>query len=164
MTIEDKAPHEVPPVEDSASPEQPPVPTATPGRPSGTWPAKDVTESDRLLAGLAYVSQVILPIVVPAVMLLSEENKKRAFQKYHAIQALGLLAAVVIYEVLAGIVFTVLSVVTGGCLACFLWVLFFLPVVPACYYAYQAYKGLYFTIPFLTDFLLQSKWLEMPPE
>ena len=127
------------------------------------WPAKDVTDNDRLMAALAYASQVFIPVVIPAVMLLAEESKKRPFQKYHAIQSLGFLVAAVIYEVLAVIVFTGLTVITAGCLACVLWVLFFLPIIPAFYYAYQAYQGLYFTIPLLTDFLVQNKWLEMPP-
>ncbi|MGC8787917.1 MAG: hypothetical protein ACP5Q1_10875, partial [Anaerolineae bacterium] len=62
-----------------------------------TWPAKDVTDTDRLMAALAYATQVIVPVVVPAVMLLAEESKKRPFQKFHAIQSLGFLAAAVIY-------------------------------------------------------------------
>jgi uncharacterized membrane protein len=128
-----------------------------------TQPAEDATENDRLMAALAYATQMIIPIVVPAIMLLSEENKKRPFQKYHAVQSLGFLVAAVIYEVLAAIVFLGLSVVTGGCLACVLWLLFVVPVVPALYYAYQAYQGLYFEIPLLTDFMVQNKWLEAPP-
>lgn len=139
---------------------QPPV-TAPP---SGAWPAKDVTDNDKLMAALAYATQVIVPIIVPAVMLLAEESKKRPFQKFHAIQSLGFLVAAVVYEVLAVIVFTVLTVVSAGCLGCILWVLFLVPVVPAFYYAWQAYKGLYFKIPFLTDFMVNSKWLEIPVE
>ncbi len=123
----------------------------------------EVTENDRVMAGLAYASQVFIPIVVPAVMLLSEENKQRPFQKYHAIQSLGFLVAAVIYEVLATIVFIGVSVATLGCLSCVLWLLFLLPVVPALYYAYQAYQGLYFDIPVVTEFLIQNKWLERPP-
>lgn len=131
--------------------------------PSGeTGPTPDVTKNDRMLAGAAYATQVFLPILVPAIMLLSEENKKRAFQKYHAIQSLGFLVAAVIYEVLATIVFVGLSIVTLGYLSCVLWVLFLLPVVPAFYYAYQAYQEHYFDIPVVTEFLVQNKWLKAP--
>jgi uncharacterized membrane protein len=144
--------------EPEAAPEIPAAP------PSGAWQAKDVTDNDKLMAGLAYATQVIVPIVVPAVMLLAEESKKRPFQKFHAIQSLGFLVAAVVYEVLAAIVFTVLTIVSAGCLGCILWLLFLVPVVPALYYAWQAYKGLYFKIPFLTDFMVNSKWLEMPVE
>jgi uncharacterized membrane protein len=136
----------------------------TAAAPSGAWPAKDTTDNDRLMAGLAYASQVVIPLIVPAVMLLAEESKERPFQRYHAIQSLGFLVIAVIYEVLAAIVFCGLSAVTSGCLACVLWVLFVLPAIPAFYYAYQAYQGFYFKIPFLTDFLVDNKWLEIPAE
>ncbi len=131
--------------------------------PAGAWQAKDVTDNDRLMAALAYGSQVVVPVLVPAVMLLAEESKERAFQKYHAIQSLGFLVAAIVYQVLAAIVYCGLAAATGGCLACVLWVVFLVPVAPALYYAYQAYQGYYFKIPFLTDFLVNSKWLEMPP-
>jgi uncharacterized membrane protein len=132
--------------------------------PAGAWPAEDATDNDRLMAGLAYASQAVVPLIVPAVMLLAEESKARPFQRFHAIQSLGFLVVEVIYEILAAIVYCGLSAVTGGCLACVLWLIFLLPAIPALYYAYQAYQGLYFKIPLLTDFLVQNKWLEMPPE
>ena len=139
-------------------------PSESSAEPATTWPAKDVTDNDRLMAALAYATQVIVPVVVPAVMLLAEESKKRPFQKFHAIQSLGLLAAAVIYEILAAVVYTILTIASAGCLGCILWVLFFVPVIPAFYYAYQAYKGMYFKIPFLTDFMAKNKWLEIPAE
>jgi uncharacterized membrane protein len=156
---------EMPTPEEAAEipmPELPPAPAAA--APSGSWQAKDTTDNDRLMAGLAYATQVIVPIIVPAVMLLAEESKKRPFQKFHAIQSLGFLVAAVIYEILAAILFTGLTIVSAGCLGCILWILFLVPIVPALYYAWQAYKGLYFKIPFLTDFMVNSKWLEIPTE
>jgi uncharacterized membrane protein len=162
---------EMPPAESEAAPEQPTAAEVTPepsmqvesgSTPAPDQPASDVNENDRLMAAAAYATQVILPIVVPAIILLSEENKRRAFQKYHAVQSLGFLVAAVIWEVLAAIVFVGLSIVSLGCLSCILWVLFLLPVVPAFYYAYQAYQGQYFSIPMVTDFLADSKWLEKP--
>jgi len=156
------APKSAPQAEKEPVTESKEVPEA-PVKPARAWPAKDVTDNDRVMAALAYASQVVIPIVIPAIMLLAEENKGRPFQRYHAIQSLGFLVAAVVYEVLAAIVFCGLSAVTAGCLACVLWLLFLLPVIPALYYAYQAYQGLYFEIPLLTRFLIQNKWLEMPP-
>jgi uncharacterized membrane protein len=162
---------QMPPAEGGAAPEPPTVPEGTTPTttetgiepiPAVAQPEAGVNENDRLMAAAAYATQVILPVVVPAIMLLSEENKRRPFQKYHAIQSLGFLVAAVIYEVLAVIVFIGLSIVSLGCLSCILWVLFLLPVVPAFYYAYRAYQGQYFDIPMVTDFLVQSKWLEKP--
>ncbi len=147
---------------DLGEPEAAPSPSVTPS--ASSWAAKDSSDNDRLMAGLAYATQVMVPIIVPAVMLLADESKKRPFQKFHAVQSLGFLVMAVIYEVLAAIVYTVLSIITGGCLACVLWVIFLVPIVPALYYAWQAYKGQYFKIPWLTDFMVSSKWLELPAE
>jgi uncharacterized membrane protein len=150
-----------PPASEFTVPESAPAPVTTP---SSSWSAKDASDNDKLMSALAYATQVIVPILVPAVMLLADESKKRPFQKFHAIQSLGFLVVAVIYEVLAAIVYTVLSIITAGCLACVLWVIFLAPLVPALYYAWQAYKGLYFKIPFLTEFMVNSKWLEIPAE
>jgi uncharacterized membrane protein len=162
MSEEEKMPDE----EIGAVPEELPEAEEVPepvAMPTHAWPAEDATENDRLMAALAYASQVVVPLIVPAVMLLAEESKARPFQRFHAIQSLGFLVAEVIYETLAAIVYCGLSAVTGGCLACVLWLIFLLPAIPALYYAYRAYQGLYFEIPLLTDFLVQNKWLEMPP-
>ncbi len=131
--------------------------------PAGRWQAEDATDHDRLMAALAYASQVVIPVLVPAVMLLAEESKERPFQKFHAAQSLGFLVVAIVYQVLAAIVYCGLSAVTSGCLSCVLWIIFLVPVVPALYYAYLAYQGWYFKIPLLTDFMVQSDWLEMPP-
>ncbi len=127
-----------------------------------SWQASDTTDNDRLMAALAYASQVVIPILVPAVMLMAEESKARPFQKYHARQSLGFLGLAAAYEILAALVFCGLTAITGGCLGCVLWLIFFVPVVPALYYAYRAYQGLYFRIPFVTDMMIQNKWLEVP--
>ena len=160
MSMEEGAPKIESVPEEATVPE---IKLEAPGEAHEALPVQDVTETDRLMAALAYATQVIIPVVIPAIMLLAEENKKRPFQKYHGVQSLGFFVAVVIYEVLATIVFIGLTVATAGCLACILWLLFLLPVVPAFYYAYQAYQGRYFVIPVLTEFLVQNKWLESPP-
>ncbi len=119
----------------------------------------EATENDRLMAALAYASQIIIPVVVPLIMLLSESSKNRPFQRYHAVQSLGFLVAAVIYEIVAAIVFTILTVISLGCLGLILWILFFLPIIPALYYAYLAYQGKRFEIPWVTNFMRQQKWL-----
>lgn len=132
---------------------------------AGNWLARDITEdpaadsSDRTWSLIAYISQVIVPVIAPVLMLVIEPNKNRPFQKYHAVQSLGFLVAVAIYEVLAGIVYTVLSVISLGCLAAILWILFLVPLVPAVYYGYLAYQGKRFEIPYLTKFMRGQGWL-----
>jgi uncharacterized membrane protein len=119
----------------------------------------EANDSDKLWSLFAYLSQVVVPIVVPVIMLLLEPNRDRPFQRYHAVQSLGFLVAAFVYEILAGIVFSVLTAVTLGCLAAVLWILFLLPVVPAVYYAYLAYEGKRFEMPYLTKFMREQNWL-----
>ncbi|HOG48420.1 MAG TPA: hypothetical protein PLJ35_13230 [Anaerolineae bacterium] len=120
-------------------------------------PAGDqsVSDNDRLMAALSYAITGIVSLIV----LLGESGKTRAFQRYHAIQSLGLAAAIIIYELLFSLCYCVLTTVTGGVLGCILWILGFVPWVPALYYAYQAYQGQMFEIPVLTQFMRQQKWL-----
>ena len=119
----------------------------------------DADDNDKLWSLAAYISQMIVPVIVPVIMLLIEPNKNRPFQKYHAAQSLGFLVATFVYEILAGIVFSVLTAITLGCLALVLWVLFLLPIIPAIYYGYLAYQGKRFEIPYLTKFMGEQGWL-----
>ncbi len=119
-------------------------------------PVSDLTDNDKLMAALSY----FLTPVVPVIVLLVESMKVRPFQKYHAIQALGLFGAEMIFYIIACICVTVLSVVTLGFGAC-LGVLFFIPIIPNIYYAIIAYtRGQYFEIPVVTKFMLQQGWLK----
>ena len=121
---------------------------------SSSPPAGDITENDRLMALLAYIIGVIVPIIV----LVSEENKNRPFQRYHAIQSLGLWVASLIYSVLACIVYFVLSTITLGILGVCLWVIFLLPLVPVILYGIKAYQGEWVVIPVVTDFIKGQGW------
>ncbi len=118
-------------------------------------PPSDVTDNDRLMAALSYVFMGLVSLIV----LLTESGKTRAFQRYHAIQSLGLAVAAIVFEVLYCICSFILTAVTGGLLGCILWIFAFLPWVPGLYYAYQAYQGKMFEIPVLTQFMRQQKWL-----
>ena len=122
---------------------------------SSNPPAGDVTENDRLMALLAYIIGVIVPIII----LVSEENKNRPFQRYHAIQSLGLWVASLIYSVLACIVYFVLSTITLGILGVCLWVIFLLPLVPVILYGIKAYQGEWVVIPVVTDFIKGQGWV-----
>ncbi len=118
-------------------------------------PADDINDNDRLMGLLAYIFGILVPLII----LFSEENKNRPFQRYHAIQSLGLSAAVVIYEVVACVVVTILATISAGILAACLWILFVLPFVPIIMYGIKAYQGEYVEIPVVTDFMKQQGWL-----
>jgi uncharacterized membrane protein len=122
---------------------------------SFTPPAGDITENDRLMALLAYILGVIVPIII----LVSEEMKNRPFQRYHAIQSLGLWVASLIYSVVACFVYFLLTTITLGLLGVCLWIVFLLPIVPMILYGIKAYQGEWVVIPVLTDFMKKQGWL-----
>lgn len=122
---------------------------------SANPPAGDVTENDRLMALLAYIIGVIVPIII----LVSEENKNRPFQRYHAIQSLGLWVASLIYSVLACIAYFLLTTITLGILGVCLWIIFLLPLVPVILYGIKAYQGEWVVIPVVTDFIKGQGWV-----
>jgi uncharacterized membrane protein len=120
------------------------------GEPAGA----PISDNDKLLAGLSYVSQFLVPLVLPLVLLLGEDSKRSPFIRHHAVQSLALVVAAVAWEVAAVVVNAV-----AACLACILWVLFLAPIVPFIYYGVLAFQGKYVEIPYLTKFLKQNKWL-----
>ncbi|MBI4785449.1 MAG: hypothetical protein HY782_00150 [Chloroflexi bacterium] len=118
----------------------------------------DVNDNDKLMAALAYF---FLPIV-GAIILLVETMKVRPYQKFHAIQSLGLFVAEMVFYVLACIVYFACTALSAGILGLCLWIIFFLPLIPNLYYTYLAYaKPAYFEIPVLTKFMVQQGWLKV---
>ena len=120
----------------------------------------DATNDDRIMAALAYASQLLIPLLVPIVILISETSKKRSFQRYHAIQAIAV--AVVIWGLLLALTVmasvSIVTIILALCL-CFIVpamiVLWLLPL----YYAILAYNGKRFSIPGITQFLRDQGWV-----
>jgi uncharacterized membrane protein len=101
----------------------------------------DITDQDKLMAALSY------PIgIVALIFLLVEDMKNRPFQKYHAVQALGVNIAIVILSIVLG--WTIIL----ACVPLLLWLVTF-------YWAFKAYQGEYFEIPVLTGFMKGQGWL-----
>lgn len=115
---------------------------------SGSYGTGGITDNDRLMAALSYP----IPIVA-IVILLVEEMKNRPFQKYHAVQA---LAVNIVLWIVIGVLSAIVAVITAGCLG---WLPSLLWLVTI-YWALQAYKGLIFEIPTLTQFLKKQGWLQ----
>ena len=107
----------------------------------------DVSANDKLMAAISYP----IPIVA-IIILLVQEMKNRPFQKYHAIQAIA--ANIVLWVVISilGVVIGLISAGLCGWLPGILWLV-------TLYFAYQAYQGLYFEIPWLTQFMKGQGWL-----
>jgi len=113
-------------------------------------PAGDVTDNDKLMAALSY------PIfIVAIIILLAEDMKNRPFQKYHAVQALAVNVVLWVVVAVLGCILFALTVFIGGLcglVAPLLWLV-------TLYWAYEAYQGKYFEIPWLTNFLRGQNWL-----
>ena len=107
----------------------------------------DITENDKLMAALSYP----IPIVA-IIILLVEDMKNRPFQKFHAIQAIAANILVWIVIAVLGTILGLISLGICGWLPGLLWFILL-------YWAFQAYKGLYFEIPWLTQFMKKQGWL-----
>lgn len=145
---EEKA--KVAPIEETALQ---PMPTQTTEKP-------EVSSDDRLLGALMWLSMVLIQLpLLSVVLLLIEPNKHNPFQRHHAVSSIIFWVVALIYEGVATIVFTVLSVISLGCLAICGWVIFFVPHLLALYYTLKAFNGEEVEIPFVTGFARRQGWL-----
>jgi uncharacterized membrane protein len=96
---------------------------------------------------------------VSLIQLLSENTKNRPFQRHHAITSLMFYVASFVYEIVALVVFIILTAATLGLGALCLWVIFLVPHALALYYAFQAYSGKRVEVPYLSRFARQQGWL-----
>jgi uncharacterized membrane protein len=123
------------------------------------------SSDDRLIALLAYITQVIIPVIMPVIVLLSESSKHRPFQRYHAIQSLALillffaLGASVMVGTLVIQIVPFIGALVALLVACMSPIAYLMAVVALLYYGYQAYQGKRFAIPGLTSFLRDQGWL-----
>nr|MBP6440007.1 hypothetical protein [Caldilineaceae bacterium] len=63
----------------------------------------EANSDDRLIALLSYVTQIIIPVIMPLIVLLSESSNKRPFQRYHAVQSLAFAAVFWSLMVMVGV-------------------------------------------------------------
>jgi uncharacterized membrane protein len=118
-------------------------------------PTSDINDNDKLMAALSYFFAPIVGVIV----LLVESMKSRPYQKYHALQSIGLGVAEWVVSIVLCICVTLLSFVgIGLCLT----PLLFVPFLASLYYAFVAYtKPSYFEIPVVTKFMIQQGWLKV---
>jgi uncharacterized membrane protein len=103
----------------------------------------DITENDKLMAALSYP----IPIVA-IVILVSEANKVRPFQKFHAVQALAFWVVLIV----VGIVLSIVTLGIGSLCFPILWLISLWP-------GYEAYRGKYLELPVITDFIRRQGWV-----
>lgn len=114
-----------------------------------------LSDNERLLGGLSYVSQIVIPALLPVILLVSQETKRSPFLRYHAVQSLALLVASVLYY-LAALLVNVLVSAIASCLVCVLWMLYLFPIALLLYCGWKSFRGEYVEIPWLTSFLKDS--------
>jgi uncharacterized membrane protein len=120
---------------------------------------------DRLIALLSYVTQLLIPVVMPLIVLLSESSKKRPFQRYHAVQSLAFVVLFWAVMIAVGISTAIIQVVP--LIGALVGLMVFCLSIPAwiggaivlIYYGFQAYAGKRFAIPGLTSFLRDQNWI-----
>jgi uncharacterized membrane protein len=128
--------------------------------PAATGAPVESSSDDRLMSALAWLTLVILQLpIVSVIQLLSTTTRERPFQRHHAITSLLFFAAAIVYELVAGIAYTILGALTLGCGYACLWVIFFLPHALGLYYALQAYNGKMIELPVLSNFGRHQGWL-----
>lgn len=121
----------------------------------------DASRDDRLIALLCY----IFPFLMSAIVLLSQSSQGRPFQRYHAVQGLGLAAALSLLGSAIGIfgtfiwIIPIIGWIIGALLFCLSPIGFIMAGFTHVYYGYQAYKGKRFAIPGVTTFLRNQGWL-----
>ena len=110
-------------------------------------------DNDKLFAALSYI---FWPVAI--IVLLSESNKSRPFQRHHAIQALGFGVAVLIVFIPLICIDVILGQISAF-LSCLFFPVFLVPLAAVLWFAYRAYQGEQFEIPYLTEFMKNQGWL-----
>ncbi|MCS7350848.1 MAG: DUF4870 domain-containing protein [Anaerolineae bacterium] len=108
-------------------------------------PAEEAGDQDRLMALLAYIIGIIVPLII-----LLTDMKNRPFQKYHAVQALIADVALILLVFVLGLI---------PIIGCITPLLSLAALVLFIYWGIQAYQGNYFEIPMVTAFARQQGWL-----
>lgn len=112
-----------------------------------------VDSNDKILAALGYIF-----VIIPIIMLLMEEQKNKAFIKYHSVQSIVLNVVVWVVTVgimvLAGIA-AALTFGLGAICSC----LAFIPLLVLLWPAIDSFGGNYTVLPVITDFIKGQKWV-----
>ncbi|MFZ1754167.1 MAG: hypothetical protein WAU10_10500 [Caldilineaceae bacterium] len=125
----------------------------------------EANSDDRLIALLCYVTQMVIPLVMPVLVLMSESSKKRPFQRFHAVQSLALVSLFVLVSLLVTIGTAIISVIPvvgwliGLTVLCLSPIAVLMGYFAVGYYGFQSYQGKCFGIPGLTSFLRDQGWI-----
>ncbi len=107
-----------------------------------------VTSEDRMWAALAWLPAI--GWLFALLVLLMENNRNRPFQRFHAVNALGVAIVLAVLNVVLSFLVVGLVVSCPLSLAALAYQV---------YMAVQAYQGQWKEVPWLTQFARQQGWL-----
>ena len=115
---------------------------------------KATSGDSNLMAAACYISQIIIPIVVPLILFFMKKDDKLV--RFHALQSMLFTVVMLVVFLVLFILGTIIGIVTLGIgfilmalgfpligLAVFVYML---------YVTYKAYKGEYYKIPMIGNF------------
>ncbi len=132
------------------TPAEKPVETPKTEQPKEVPKPAAASNDDNIFGALCYIISVIVPLFV-----LFTEKKQNKFLAFHAWQSLILCVVWFVVFFGAGIVITVISIVTAGIgslLGCLMFPLALVVFCVVLFAAYKAYLGEKFKIPIIGDF------------
>lgn len=111
---------------------------------------------DRMWSALAYWSQFVLPGVLPAILLLSDQTNHNKFVRYHAIHSLAFLILSILYVIVLTIVIVLVGLIIP-CSLCLTGFLYLVPAIPLVWYGICAFQGKMPQVRWLTRFLVKNR-------
>lgn len=121
-----------------------------------SWTDGEASSDDKLIALLCYWTQIFMPFVMPIIVLLSESGKRRTFQRFHALQSLGVVLGSMIASV--GLIMMSLFVI-GPFALCLVPLAYAMSIIALVIYGWQGLKGRRFAVPFLSRWMKEQGWL-----
>jgi uncharacterized membrane protein len=118
---------------------------------------KPEKNDSKILGAIAYAGSIFLSFLAPLLIyLLAKEDK---FARFHALQSLIIGVVTAVLFIVLWVLAMVITVVTFGIGA--LLFIFFIPaglifLLLYLYWAYLAYQGKAFTVPYVTEFVLKN--------
>ena len=118
---------------------------------------KPEKNDSKMLGAIAYAGSILVSFLAPLVIYLIAKDDK--FARFHALQSLIIGVAILVLSIVLWVILIMITFITLG-IGGILFILF-LPaglIVLALYlyWAYLAYEGKAFRVPYITDFVLKN--------
>jgi uncharacterized protein len=111
------------------------------------------SSDDRLMAALAHVGALVLPILLPVIIYFVKKDQspwvgKQSMQAL-IYQGVEIVVSFIIFGLIVPIICGAITMGIGGLLGCLAPILYIAFAVYGCYGAYQVYQGVDFKYPYI---------------